>query len=161
MRSPRYTILIANRNSGSVRRLTVARLPLMMAGAAILGVPLLFLLAGIGARQATRLELESLRTTNESLKVENDSYREATGELTDPDFVAASGARTTERAVAARPGDAAGDSATARADSLACDGRRRTARRRSRRQTEASTPQGTFGMLKDVLGVTRRAASRR
>jgi len=81
MRSPRYTILIANRNSGAVRRLSVSRVPLVVCAAAALFVPALFMLIGFGARQASRLELESLRASNETLKVENDSYREATGEL--------------------------------------------------------------------------------
>ncbi len=153
MRSPRYTILIANRNSGAVRRLTVARLPLVMAGMAVLGVPMLFLLAGIGARQATRLELESLRTTNESLKVENDSYREATGELT----VQIS---SLQSALAQLSEQSQLDPATREAiQKLPAMIRSRAmgggalAPTATAPKTEASTPQGTFGMLKDVLGV--------
>jgi hypothetical protein len=42
-------------------------------------LPLLML---AGSRGASRAELEGLQTANESLKIENESYREATGELT-------------------------------------------------------------------------------
>ena len=76
MRSPRYTILIANRNTGAVRRLTVARLPVALAGAVVLSaVPLCSCSWASALARPSTLELESLRTTNETLKVENDSYR--------------------------------------------------------------------------------------
>lgn len=152
MRSPRYTILIANRNSGSVRRLTIARLPLMMAGAAAVGVPLLFMLAGIGARQATRLELESLRTTNESLKVENDSYREATGELTvQISSLQAALAQLSEQSQLDATTREAIQKLPALIRSRAMGGGALPTTVAPK--TEASTPQGTFGMLKDVLAV--------
>jgi len=78
MRSPRYTILIANRNTGSVRRLSLAR----RTAVAVLGaVTLVPLLIGLGSSRVDPVELESLRLANESLKVENESYRIATGEL--------------------------------------------------------------------------------
>jgi len=80
MRSPRYTILIANRNTGSVRRLTVARRGAFGIVAALAFIPLLI---GLGASNADPVELESLRLANESLRIENDSYRAATGELAD------------------------------------------------------------------------------
>ena len=76
--SPRYTILIANRNSGTVRRLTVARRTIGLAAAGLVVVPLL---VGLATRTADPAEVESLRLTNESLRLENESYRVATGEL--------------------------------------------------------------------------------
>src|SRR5262245_5961764 len=78
MRSPRYTILIANRNTGAVRRFTFVRRPLILSVVALLAVPTL---VGIGGHLATKAELALLRTTNESLRLENDNYRAATGEL--------------------------------------------------------------------------------
>ena len=79
MRSPRYTILIANRDTGAVRRLTVARRPAI---AVVLGVLAIPVLIGLGARWSSRAELQALGASNDALKVENDSYRGATGELT-------------------------------------------------------------------------------
>jgi hypothetical protein len=46
MRSPRYTILVANRNTGVIRRLTLARRTAVMAVGAMAFVPLLI---GLGA----------------------------------------------------------------------------------------------------------------
>jgi hypothetical protein len=78
MRSPRYTILVANRDTGAVRRLTVVRRTGLLVAGTILFVPLLM---GLGASGADPVELESLRLANESLRIENESYRAATGEL--------------------------------------------------------------------------------
>jgi murein DD-endopeptidase MepM/ murein hydrolase activator NlpD len=78
MRSPRYTILIANRNTGAVRRLSLARRTAIGLLASLTLVPLLI---GLGASSVDPVELESLRLANESLKIENESYRVATGEL--------------------------------------------------------------------------------
>jgi murein DD-endopeptidase MepM/ murein hydrolase activator NlpD len=153
MRSPRYTILIANRNSGAVRRLTVARLPVALAGAAVLGIPLIFMLIGLGARQATRLEVESLRTTNETLKVENDSYREATGEL-------AVQISSLQAALAQLSDQAQLDPATKEAiqklpaviRSRAVGGSLPSSLTETPK-AETGTPQGTFGALRGLLGV--------
>lgn len=78
MRSPRYTILIANRKSGAVRRLSLARRTAVLVLGAVTFIPLLI---GLGASSVDPVELESLRLANEGLKIENDSYRAATGEL--------------------------------------------------------------------------------
>ena len=78
MRSPRYTILIANRNSGAVRRLTLTRRTAVFACSVLAVLPLLI---GLGISGADPAELESLRATNDSLRSENESYRAATGEL--------------------------------------------------------------------------------
>lgn len=78
MRSPRYTILIANRNSGAVRRFSIARRTLAFSGLALMAVPLLI---GLGASSSDPAELDALRQAVQNLRVENESYREATGEL--------------------------------------------------------------------------------
>jgi murein DD-endopeptidase MepM/ murein hydrolase activator NlpD len=75
----RYTILVADRTTGAVRRLTVSvRTALALLGAVALGLALLL----IGARNEASLELATLRIENSSLRQENDSFRAATGELT-------------------------------------------------------------------------------
>ena len=79
MRSPRYTILIANRKTGVVRRLTVSRRILAMMAVAVLSPALLL---GLGSRGADKAQIETLRTANDLLIQENQSYRDATGELT-------------------------------------------------------------------------------
>jgi murein DD-endopeptidase MepM/ murein hydrolase activator NlpD len=83
MRSPRYTILFANRNTGAVRRLTVSRRKGLGVLAGLLMIPVL---TGLVASSVDPIELESLRLANESLRIENDSYRTATSELAEQVF---------------------------------------------------------------------------
>ncbi len=78
MSSPRYSLLIANRQTGSVRRLTFARRPALIVIASILSIPVLI---GLGARWSARAEIQSLEASNAALHLENDSYKVATGEL--------------------------------------------------------------------------------
>jgi murein DD-endopeptidase MepM/ murein hydrolase activator NlpD len=152
MRSPRYTILIANRNSGAVRRITIARLPMVLAGVAALGIPALVLLMGVGARQAGRLEVETLRSNNETLKVENDSYREATGELAvQISSLQAALAQLTEQAQLDPATREAIEKLPALTRSRAVGGTVTT--NLASPKTDNGTPQGTFGVLKDLLGV--------
>jgi len=81
MRSPRYTVLIANRQTGAIRRLTIARRPALVVTLVILMVPTLIGLVGLGARSARQAEVDRLAQQTEALRIENDSYRAATGEL--------------------------------------------------------------------------------
>ena len=81
MRSPRYTVLIANRQTGTVRRVTIVRRPAVLVGLAILTLPILVGLIGWGARAARQAEVDHLAQQAEALRIENESYRAATGEL--------------------------------------------------------------------------------
>jgi murein DD-endopeptidase MepM/ murein hydrolase activator NlpD len=79
MPSKRYTLLIADRDTGAVRRLTVARRPVLVTLGIVCSLP--FLMA-LGARWSAMAELGELRSTNALLETQNDSYRAATAELT-------------------------------------------------------------------------------
>jgi murein DD-endopeptidase MepM/ murein hydrolase activator NlpD len=79
MRARRYTIVIADRSSGVVRRVTISLRPTLVGIAGVLMLPVL---VGLGARWSARVEIDHLRTENGVLEVENGSYRAATGELT-------------------------------------------------------------------------------
>jgi murein DD-endopeptidase MepM/ murein hydrolase activator NlpD len=74
----RYTVLVANRTSGVVRRFTV---PLWPAVGICLFFASLPILMGLGARWSASAEIDALRNANASLTMENESYRAATGEL--------------------------------------------------------------------------------
>lgn len=78
MRSTRYTILVANRETGVVRRFTLPLKPVLLTMLAITAIPML---VGLGARWSAGAEIQSVRHANESLRLENESYRQATGEL--------------------------------------------------------------------------------
>src|SRR5262249_6563674 len=79
MKSRRYTVVIADRSSGVVRRLTVSLRPTIIAVITVVTLPILM---GLGARWSAKAELDQVRGTNAALEMENGSYRTATGELT-------------------------------------------------------------------------------
>jgi murein DD-endopeptidase MepM/ murein hydrolase activator NlpD len=74
----RYTVLVASRTSGVVRRLTVPLWPTLGTVCCFASLPILM---GLGARWSASAEIAGLRDANAALQMENDSYRAATGEL--------------------------------------------------------------------------------
>lgn len=78
MASKRYTVLVADRTTGVVRRFTVSLRPAVAGVATVLALPILI---GLGARWSARVEIAELRATNVALVMENESYRAATGQL--------------------------------------------------------------------------------
>jgi murein DD-endopeptidase MepM/ murein hydrolase activator NlpD len=78
MRSRRYTFVIADRQTGAVRRLTISLWPTLGAVAGLFALPVL---VGLGARASASATVADLQITNTALEVENTSYREATGQL--------------------------------------------------------------------------------
>jgi murein DD-endopeptidase MepM/ murein hydrolase activator NlpD len=77
--SRRYTVLIADRSSGVVRRLTVSLRAVLLTSVSVIVLPMLI---GFGARWSTSSERHQLATMNRALEIENGNYRETTGELT-------------------------------------------------------------------------------
>jgi murein DD-endopeptidase MepM/ murein hydrolase activator NlpD len=75
----RYTIVVANRETGVTRRFTFRVRPLVIGAVLAFVTPLAI---GFGLRAGANSELRHLRAVNTSLEVENSSYREATGALT-------------------------------------------------------------------------------
>lgn len=148
MRSPKYTILIANRQTGAVRRLTIARRPAMATVLGILAVPVLM---GLGARWSGEAERARLAQQGELLRVENDSYRQATGEL-------ASQIADLQTAMTALDSQAQLDPAVKRAiENLPSNVRNRamggdTVPTPPPALASAASPDSTFGILKDLLG---------
>ena len=146
MKSPRFTVLIANGSTGAMRRFTLSK----RAGvAALIGVVTIPLLIGLGASSISPVEFETLRQSNEGLRLENESYRAATGELADQ-IASLQGALT-------QLGDQAQLDPGAR-EALS----RLPAVIRSRAMgggavasvppMDSSSPDSTFGMLRSLLG---------
>src|SRR5688572_9629165 len=79
MQMRRYTVLIADRSSGVVRRVGVSLRPAIAVTLGVLSIPVLM---GLGAKWSASAEIEQLRFANSLLEVENGNYRQATGELT-------------------------------------------------------------------------------
>jgi len=76
--SRRYSIVVADRTSGVVRRVIISLWPAVGAVAGVFALPVLI---GLGARWSARSEIMELERTNVALQLENASYRNATGEL--------------------------------------------------------------------------------
>jgi murein DD-endopeptidase MepM/ murein hydrolase activator NlpD len=77
--SSRYSILVADRTTGVVRRFNLSLRPAL---ATVIGLFTLPVLVGLGARWSASAELDHLRTATGVLRQENASFRSATGELT-------------------------------------------------------------------------------
>jgi murein DD-endopeptidase MepM/ murein hydrolase activator NlpD len=148
MRSTRYTILIANRKTGAVRRLTLSRRFMVLSLSGMLAVPALM---AFGFRGASVAEVEALQAANDALTLENASYRDATGELTEQ--IASLQTALTELGEQAEL-----DPATRRAiDRLPAVVRARavggpTLADFTAATTAAGTPETTFDILRDLLG---------
>ena len=80
MPSRRYTILIADRTSGVVRRVTISAGPAVAVACAIVTLPVLI---GIGAAWKAKSEVAALYSSNRSLEAENSNYRGATEALSE------------------------------------------------------------------------------
>lgn len=155
MRARRYTILIADRSSGVVRRVTISLRPALTL---VTGVLMLPVLIGLGAKWSARAEIEDVRGSNTILQEENGSYRAATGALTAQiqsleGVIEELGARATldpaqSRAmqklpaiVKARAAGGSQSNAAAIASALP-----------SVLPTALTSPEDTFGVLRDLLG---------
>ena len=76
--SRRYTILVADRTTGVVRRVTVAARPAVIVACAMVTLPVL---VGIGAAWKAKSDVAELYASERALELENASYRSATTEL--------------------------------------------------------------------------------
>jgi murein DD-endopeptidase MepM/ murein hydrolase activator NlpD len=76
--SRRYTIVLANRATGVVRRFTISLWPTLAAVACVFALPVLM---GLGIRWSAQGAMSELERSNVALQIENASYREATGQL--------------------------------------------------------------------------------
>lgn len=75
----RYTIVVADRQTGAVRRFTVRLRPFALGTLVALALPVLI---GLGLHLSAKDEVDHLRVSKASLEQENSSYRAATGALT-------------------------------------------------------------------------------
>jgi len=80
MRSRRYTILVADRTSGVVRRVTISSRPAVAVACAVVTLPVLI---GIGAAWKAKSDVAQLYASHQTLEAENSNYRGATGALSE------------------------------------------------------------------------------
>lgn len=78
MRSPRYTIVVANRQTGVVRRFTIPLVPTLAGVVLTLALPILI---GMGAALKAQNDVADLYASTAVLQVENANFRGATEAL--------------------------------------------------------------------------------
>lgn len=150
MPGKRYTILIADRSTGVVRRATVRLRPVVAVLCAVAVAPLL---TGFGARWSSRLEIAALRERRAALEQENASYRAATAEL-------ASQIGSLQTTVADLSQRSTLDPAAAQAVDRLPSSLRNHAMGGALAPTSGgrvlasvlTSPENTFGVIKDLLG---------
>lgn len=76
----RYTIVVSSGASGAEHRFSLPLWPVLAGAVALFTLPVL---VGLGARWAARAELQDLTATSIALRMENDSFRRATAQLTE------------------------------------------------------------------------------
>jgi len=151
VKSRRYTVVIADRSTGVVRRFTLGLRPTLTAIAVVLSLPSLI---GLGARWSALAEINALRSNATALQQQNDSFRAMTAELTDQ-------VKSVQTAVADLNAKAALDPVSAKAlakldpavRSRAMGGGATTSPIASSVMAPTLvSPEDTFGTLRDVLG---------
>jgi len=78
MLSKRYTVVLADRTTGVVRRFTVQLRPIVIGFVSIVTLPMLI---GTGAALKARYDVDHLYASNATLELENTNYRAATEQL--------------------------------------------------------------------------------
>ena len=78
MRARRFSLVVADRQTGTVRRLTISLWPTLGAMVGLFALPVLI---GLGARWSASAAIADLESANAALQVENASYHDATGQL--------------------------------------------------------------------------------
>ena len=149
MPSRRYTIIVADRTSGVVRRMTVSVRPTAIAGCTLLALPILI---GMGAAWKAKSEVSALQTSHQTLKIENANYRAATESLAEQTSALQSaisdiGARSALDPNLAR----AMDKLPAVVKSRAMGGSTEVAKTARKTLSSMMTPEDTFGLLRTLL----------
>jgi murein DD-endopeptidase MepM/ murein hydrolase activator NlpD len=151
MRSRNYTVLIADRSSGVVRRFTISLRTALWIAATVVMTPVLI---GLGAKWSARMEIGQLRSVNSTLQVENGNFRATTGELTTQiesleqviDELGARASLAPEQARAMRQLPAV-------VKARAAGGTSQTNAAIAGMLSSFTSPEDTFGILKNVLQV--------
>jgi len=149
MQMRRYTVVIADRSSGVVRRVGVSLRPAIALTLGVLSIPVLM---GLGAKWSAGAEIEQLKSANSLLEAENGNYRQATGELTGQiqsleSVIDDLGARATLAPEQAR----AMQKLPAVVKSHAAGGLTEPNRAVADVVSSLTSPEDTFGVLRDVL----------
>jgi murein DD-endopeptidase MepM/ murein hydrolase activator NlpD len=156
MPSRRYTIVVADRTTGVVRRITISARPVIAAVCAVASLPVLI---GVGSAWKARGDVTALYVSHQALEAENASYRSATESLvSEIDSLQAAikdlGAKASMDPALARAMDRLPALVKARAMGGGTSARRAvgTADDYTSTLSALATPEDTFGLLRSLLG---------
>src|SRR5689334_14053158 len=149
MPSKRYTIIVADRSSGVVRRATVSLRPVLVISGLVLSVPVLI---GIGAAWKAKSDVANLEASHRALELENASFRSATDELTTQITSLEAAIRDIGARSALDPNVARTmDKLPALVKASAMGGSTEADRTAQRTVSSLGTPEDTFGLLRTLL----------
>src|SRR5262245_24977733 len=150
MQTRRFTILVADRSTGVVRRATISLRPTAIALAILLSLPVLIVL---GAALKAKSDVSALQSSHTSLDLENASYRAATealaGQITSlQTAISDLGAKSALDPTLAR----AMDKLPALVKTRAMGGGGTEVQKRAQDAlTSVANPEDTFGLLRTLL----------
>src|SRR5262245_4701840 len=148
MPSSRYTIVIADRQTGVVRRFTIGLKPAIYAVSFVFSIPVLI---GMGAAWKARADVSDLYAAQASLELENANFRGATEALTDQIMALQTTISDLGANAALDPSlQSSMDHLPAIVKSRAMGGAR-TGAALATASLGLSSPETTFGVLKDLL----------
>jgi murein DD-endopeptidase MepM/ murein hydrolase activator NlpD len=149
MASRRYTIIVADRSSGVVRRATLSLRPVLISSGVILALPVLI---GIGAAWKAKSDILDLRVSHQALEAENASFRLATDELSTQVTSLEAAIQDLGAKSALDPNLAKTmDKLPALVKARAMGGSTEADRTAQRTLSSLGTPEDTFGLLRTLL----------
>lgn len=145
----RYTILIADRTSGVVRRVTLSVRPAAITGCALVALPILI---GMGAAWKAKSEVAQLQASHQMLELENANYRAATEALAEQTGALQSAITEIGARSALDPNVARSmDKLPALVKSRAMGGGTEVSKTARKTLSSMMTPEDTFGLLRTLL----------
>jgi murein DD-endopeptidase MepM/ murein hydrolase activator NlpD len=148
MLSKRYTLVLADRTTGVVRRFTISLRPVVIAAVSVVTLPILI---GTGAAMKAKYDVAGLYASHATLELENANYRAATEQLAGQIMALQTAMSDVGAKAALDPSlQNSMDKLPAIVKSRAMGGP--TAATALAMMTPSmSTPENTFGLLKDLL----------
>lgn len=149
MPSRRYTILVADRTSGVVRRMTISVRPAAVTGCALVALPIL---VGMGAAWKAKSDVAVLQSSHVTLEMENANYRAATQALAEQTSALQSAISDIGARSALDPNLARSmDKLPAVVKSRAMGGSAEVSKAARKTLSSMMTPEDTFGLLRTLL----------
>lgn len=149
MPARRYTIIVADRTSGVVRRVTISARPVAITGCALLALPIL---VGMGAAWKAKSEVEALQASHQTLELENANYRAATQALAEQTGALQSAITDIGARSALDPNVAKSmDKLPAVVKSRAMGGSTEVVQTARKTLSSMMAPEDTFGLLRTLL----------